>query len=201
MTEPFYRTHTTELAKPVTDRTTFMQNLIKDKVALHVGCAGWPGEPTLHIALGKSGAKRLDGIDTSIEGLNKLHPYTAGFLLDTWPESSVIAYDVILIPEVLEHTPNPGILLLNAHKHLTPDGILLVTVPDYCSFRNNLSVIKDPNGGYIYTELMHEDHVVAAYSPRTLKVLLERSNFKIEMIALAPEMGSLIALAKPVKKY
>ena len=56
-------------------------------------------------------------------------------------------FDFIICSEVLEHLKNPSNVLENVKKHLTKDGLFLVTTPNITHWRHRVSMLfgKFPN--------------------------------------------------------
>src|SRR5690606_20502437 len=81
-----------------------LRNLCEGKRVLHVGCADWPiTDPatSLHLLLEPVCAS-LDGVDPQEEALAQLAPYAKGRLFSRL-EDVTDSYDVVLVPEVMEH--------------------------------------------------------------------------------------------------
>ncbi len=73
-------------------------------------------------------------IHTKLCDLNKEFPFDMKF-------------DFIICSEVLEHLINPSNVLENVKKHLTKDGLFLVTTPNVIQWRHRVSMLfgKFPN--------------------------------------------------------
>lgn len=134
------------------------------KKVLHIGCTGWPRtnpSTSLHVELAPDCA-RLDGYDVHTEAYELLRPLVRnGDFLSAL--SAAPPYDVILIPEVLEH-------VANVESFLTEMSALrakrfIITVPDlFQCFGRHFEYIKK-SGSFL--EAVHPDHN-CWYSPYTL---------------------------------
>lgn len=99
---------------------------------LDVGCGNGS---QLALPLAKGGYQ-LKGVDTdarSIEHAKRLAQGMAGveFVRARVEDlSSEEQFEVVILSEVLEHLENPGQLLSESARRMTPDGILIVTVPN-----------------------------------------------------------------------
>jgi hypothetical protein len=160
----------------VGDRFAFYVGYLKDKKTLHIGCSGHPRKDpvnNLHIRLIQA-LGPVDGLDISREGLDWLASvqpgrYFLGYDQVTEP------YDVLLVPEVMEHVLNPGLFLrqlfsLNAER-------ILITVPNAITIMLANKEKFGPatiQGQPVYVETTHRGHA-AYYSPVTLGNLVESS--------------------------
>lgn len=144
----------------VPDRRPWLAQLCKERTVLHVGCCDVPvfdPNSNLHIELAQI-TERVDGLDISEPGIAELkrHVYSDYF---TGSEGVNKEYQLVLAPEVLEHTPNPhsflsGIFSVKAERYV-------ITAPDiqwYAQTRRE---------GGTFVEEVHGDHR-AWYSPYTL---------------------------------
>lgn len=113
-------------------REAFPSRAFEELRALDVGCGNGS---QLALPLLRCGF-RLKGLDTdarSIEHARKLSASLAGaeFMCARLEElSEEELFDVVILSEVLEHLEDPQALLSESVKHLKPDGILIVTVPN-----------------------------------------------------------------------
>ena len=108
-----------------------LQNTSKDAKVLDVGC----GNGNMSLALGANGCQVL-GVDISPKAIfyaQKRNPYPNVFFA-VKDVNTLIAnskkYDAIVCSEVLEHLDRPEKLLQELCKLLTPNGVLVVTVPN-----------------------------------------------------------------------
>ncbi len=120
------------------------------------------------------------------------------------------SFDVISLCDVIEHLPYPEDTLKEIHRILRDKGVLLIITPNYRTFTTFLSQINRwlgypvkpledeyaiktwENGCYhlrpkrldeegYRTYLLHSLHHLYFFNPGTLKELLSRSNFSIDV--------------------
>jgi len=171
-------------AKVVPDRKAWMVEIARGQAVAHFGCCGStpPKENrgaggNLHERLSQVAAN-LRGLDNNDEWIAELvsmgHDVVyADFEDPNHPEiiGACRTCEVLMLPEVLEHLSNPGILL-DTIRGTSYRGRLVVSVPNAFSLYARLSL------GLAHEELVHEDHV-AWYSPTTLTTLLARHGFVV----------------------
>lgn len=159
------------------DRNTYLQECVRGKTVLHVGCSDWPiteqrlAEKTLlHLQLQRS-AKDIWGIDLSEAGIAALRGQGINNVqvMDAEKLDLANSYDVILAGDVMEHMNNPGSFLQRATALLNEGGEIIIGVPSALTINN----VKAWFGG---REQVHLDHAFY-FSPKTLSALLERFNF------------------------
>lgn len=142
----------------------YCKKLCAGKKVLHVGCSDhpFPPEGTLHVELGKI-CKELHGVD--IEGLEEMKTVYDGKYFESVGELYLDEYDVVLVPNVLEHLRNPGSMIEDLF------GIdfkeMFILVPNY-----SISEQATYENG-VFTEKVHPFHY-AWYSPYTLLNLLKK---------------------------
>ncbi len=161
-------------------KVAYFQPFILNKKVLHVGCTDhpFPIEGNLHTTL--YGYKELHGLDIDKEGIDKLRQIINGHYF-TDPKDIDESYDVILIPETIEHIDNPGYFLENIDQIVCQK--LIVTVPDI-TLHYHSDHFEYNEKEREYTEAVHNDHV-AWYSPYTIKNLVERNtSYKIDRVDL-----------------
>lgn len=107
-------------------RLKFVENAFESighkKMLLDLGCAQKPFENVYERYTDHS-----VGTDVifSPHDLNKIDIYASGMSLP-FKESS---FDIVLCTEVLEHVPEPQLLLQESHRVLRPGGVLILTTP------------------------------------------------------------------------
>ena len=92
-------------------------------------------------------------------------------------------FNVITLWHVLEHVPDPSKLLEDIRRHLSPDGIVALAVPneltpligDRLLWRNNTPAAKHSLGAPAFGEEIHLTH----FTPRVFKATLKRHGFEI----------------------
>lgn len=160
-------THSIKCKRSSMDKFDFIVQNISGKV-LHVGCTDFP-LPTiglLHKKLLNLGIN-VDGYDVDKVGIEELRKNLPNqkFYLDT--DSIEQAYDLLLIPEVLEHVTShedffKKMNLINFDK-------FIISVPN-ALYRNLPYVYNENNQEFI--EVVHPDHK-CWYSPYTSTFLIE----------------------------
>jgi len=85
-------------------------------------------------------------------------------------------FDVIVGGEMIEHLSNPGLFLTGIRRFMNRDTKLVITtVNAYCAMRFMIYGLRGKGGR---NEPVHPDHV-SYYSFKTLNLILERQNLKI----------------------
>ena len=156
------------------DRNGYLQECVKGKFVLHVGCSDFPiteerirSRNLLHIKLQDS-ANEVIGIDLSEEGIGILETFGIDnvFVMDAEDIKLTTYFDTILGGDVLEHMNNPGKFLEKASRLLNPNGEIILGVPSALTINN----LKCWLGGW---EQVHSDHTFY-FSPKTLSTLCSR---------------------------
>ena len=118
-----------------------------------------------------------------------------------WPLTSG-SFSVVSVIQVLEHVLNPDFLLEEAHRVLSPNGILLITTPNLAAWFNRLLLLagyqpffleastKDKTAGLSFTRRMTSlrepvGHI-RVFTLSALKDLLEINGFTPEMVTGTP---------------
>jgi len=156
----------------------------KDKVVLHIGATDFPyhikrvkTKELLHYKLNKI-SKKVVGIDNAIKAIEDLkrfninNIYYGDIVLNKY-EREVLKqkYDIILIPDVLEHLTNPGLALRNIKKFCNKNIEIIITVPNVWSIFH----IKNH---FTSKEKVHPDHCFWP-SLLTMSNLIKKSGFRI----------------------
>lgn len=156
-------------------RAEALARFCRGRRVLHVGCAGWPlaeGASSLHVALGRTAAS-IDGFDTQARALEALRPHLPkdALLTSRWRDVATRRYDVVLVPEVLEHVADAGTFLKRVGR-LSAER-LVVSAPDAytCGRRRHFQYDRARE---IVTEIVHPDHR-CWYSPFTLRAAVMRA--------------------------
>ena len=154
---------------------------------MHVGFVDYPItniEDNLHLKLSKA-CNRLDGIDPNAnEEISKLLSVQNGTIYNSWDEIPN-DYDLVLIPEVLEHVDNVRDFLETVDKY---NGRLIITVP--CAFLLSGHFQESEIG---FVELVHEDHN-CWFSPYTLKNIITKYCKTKTVTKLQWVQGSIVAI-------
>lgn len=156
--------------REIDDRKQFFLSHCENKSVLHVGCADWPvydQNTNLHLYLYNRN-NRVEGFDTNTEVIEKMRTVISGPLHTTLPNKK---YDVILIPETIEHVPNPETFLKTLVPLAHGFSKFIITAPNaFCETWMN--GVKYLNG--TVEECVHPDHY-CWYSPYTLANLVRRT--------------------------
>lgn len=146
------------------DRLEVFRRLCENKRVLHLGCVDYPifdPQNNLHIQLEKYCAV-LDGFDVHADAFVKMRPYLKGKLFSKW-EELCDEYDVVLVPEVMEHVPNVKEFLEQLARIRT--SRVVITVPDaFQCFRGHFDYNRETT---TFVEVVHPDHN-CWYTPYTL---------------------------------
>jgi len=148
----------------VVNRERHILTFCTGKAVLNIGSASGP----LHGAIRKV-AKRAYGIDAALSSYDSCAVRDLDVVTPEPLPFSYEEFDIIVLGEVIEHLTNPGNLLQQLHHFHCP---LLITVPNAFS----AAAIGHMNKGI---ECVNKDHV-AWYSYHTLKVLIEKSGYKLD---------------------
>ncbi|WP_206241875.1 glycosyltransferase [Novosphingobium terrae] len=176
-------------------RMQVLGDLCAGKRVLHVGCADWPItdlNSSLHLHLDKVCA-RLDGLDPHVEALDLLRPHVKGRLFADFSEVTD-DYDVVLVPEVMEHVPDVGDFL--AKLSAVKAQCYLMSVPDAYQCRaGHFDYIDDSE---TFVEVVHPDHNVW-YTPYTFQNTIRKySDMTVERMWFFNGI-SLLALLSPAR--
>jgi len=173
-------------------RLDVFASLCAGKRVLHIGCAGGkiPDPATsLHLAL-EPFCAQLDGFDT-VAALAPLRAHARGALFSDWGAISE-AYDVVIVPEVLEQVPDAAAFL--AQIETIEASCFLISVSDASQRRSRqFDFVEDTQ---TVVEIVHPDHNVW-YTPYTLSNTIRKySALKIERLFFFDEVSILALLSK-----
>lgn len=176
----------------LTDRRPLFIERCAGRSVLHVGCCDVPffdADTNLHLALAPH-TDRLDGLDVSREGTEVLRRYVDGQYFTSAAEVSR-QYDLLLAPEVIEHTENPHQFL--AELFSVSATQYLISAPHYQWFEQ---ARRAPG---VFHEKVHPDHR-AWYSPytllRTLRAFIDEAHDDIEVFLFANTGSVAVAITK-----
>jgi hypothetical protein len=175
------------------DRRPLFIERCSGRSVLHVGCADVPVfEPdnNLHLALA-SHTDRLDGLDVSEAGVAVLRRHVDGQYF-TSPAQITREYDLVLAPEVIEHTAN-------AHDFLS--ALFSVRATQYLISAPHFQWYEKTRlEGAIFHEKVHPDHR-AWYSPYTLlnalRPFIDAARDQVEVFLFANTGSVAVAVEKP----
>jgi hypothetical protein len=178
------------------DRFTFFSNLIKDKRAMHYGCADWPVfdiNTNLHYKLLQVN-KDLVGYDIDRETIKLMKSLNEFKDCHLTTKKSKTHYDILLAPETIEHVFDIESFILEVS--LITNTIVITAPNALCEqhYSRNL------DNGSEWTEIVHPDHKYW-FSPYTLmnsiRMVLDRNNIKHTI----DEVGFLEARTMVYCKY
>jgi ubiquinone/menaquinone biosynthesis C-methylase UbiE len=86
-------------------------------------------------------------------------------------------FDLVHMSEVIEHLLDTDKALSEIHRVLKPNGKLIITTPNFTSFRDRILVLF----GYLQSYAQHLEHVRLFNKERLVKHL-KKNNFKIEKV-------------------
>jgi hypothetical protein len=155
----------------IPDRMPMFEELCGGKDVLHVGCVDWPifhPATNLHLKLAPI-AKSLTGLDPDQAGLDVLRRHHAGDYFAR-PEDINRSFDVLLVPEVIEHVPNVGQFLAELDKLDFTD--VMITGPNAIYRESCPWWSATYSEGDTLVEFVHPDHK-CYFSPYTLRHVIE----------------------------
>ena len=158
------------------DRLAFLTVYSKGRKVLHVGCTDFPRfDPNnnLHIKLSRE-IDELHGLDLDAKGIEVLKKYVNKKYYSSYDQIDE-KYDLVLAPEVLEHTLNAG-LFLKQLMDIDAKEIMVIAPNAIEAVKSNLSKYGwvEIENTRVYIETVHIDHT-AYYSPVTLSTLVQRA--------------------------
>jgi hypothetical protein len=153
-------------------RQVFLAQFLAGKTVLHVGYADWPItdiNANLHVVLDAVCA-RLDGVDPHDEAAAAIRPFVRGELFRSIEEVNG-SYDVVLIPEVIEHVGNIEGFFAGIDR--VDFKTALITVPDaYSCMQRHFDLVRH-DGDETFFEVVHPDHN-CWFTPYTFRNLVTK---------------------------
>jgi len=190
--------------KVVDDRLALFHDLLVGKKVLHVGCTDFPifnPSTNLHLILAKF-LPDIEGYDIDVEGLKCLKSHFNG---EYYSRIADIRkhYDVVLIPETIEHVGNVENFLHELDNIST--SYFIVTAPNaYCHINALVTNSSQFNIMHcflnktktLFTEEVHPDHNYY-FSPYTLKnCICKYTKWAIEEIFLVEKETMVVLVCK-----
>jgi SAM-dependent methyltransferase len=140
---------------------------------LDIGC-GWGGLLEAARDYGYQG-KGVEIMEKAREYCKELgFEIYSGDFLNTKIEEK---FDIITLQSVLEHTKNPEIILKRAREILKEDGILVISVPNYCISAKIL--------GRNWQYLWPIEHIYY-FRKDTIKKILQKTGFSLSLLKTSP---------------
>lgn len=174
-------------------RGSVLRTFCEGKRVLHVGCADWPITDlnrSLHLFL-EPVCAQLDGVDPHTEALEMLAPHTKGRLFSSLSEVTD-SYDLVLVPEVMEHVANVEEFL--AELQSVDAGIFLISVPD--AFQCRARHFDYLETSETFVEVVHPDHNVW-YTPYTFANTIQKySDLSLQRMWFFNNISLLAMLTK-----
>lgn len=87
-------------------------------------------------------------------------------------------FDLILLPDVLEHIFDPKVALKKVHKYLKGDGEIIVSMPNIRHYSAFVNIFIKGDFKYEDSGIFDYTHV-KFYCKKNIKELLESANFRI----------------------
>ena len=197
-----------KIAQSAARRLDVILPLVSGRRVLHVGCVDSPifdPRNNLHLTLSKA-ASELHGLDIDAEGLEELRRHFDGVYFDDVEKCIQHGqhYDVVLVPETIEHVASAESFLQSLHR-ISFDTILVSAPCIYGWGRYGILSHRDSAGIYgpygwllnpgSLVEEVHPDHKYW-FSPYTLANLIEAATpWKIESIYLLEDARQVAVLA------
>lgn len=175
-------------------RLQVLSSLCAGKRVLHVGCADWPitdVRTSLHVAL-EAHCAALDGVDPHAEALEQLRPFVKGNLFTDLSQATG-SYDVVLVPEVMEHVADVEGFL--SQIEAVDASCFLISVPDAFQCRaRHFDYIGETE---TFLEAVHPDHNVW-YTPYTFANTIRKySSLELQRMWFFNRISLLALLSKP----
>lgn len=150
----------------------FFSHFLAGKRVLHIGYADWPitdPRTNLHVLLDPV-CERLDGVDPHDEAAEAIRPHVRGELFRSVDEVTG-SYDVVLVPEVIEHVGNLEAFFREIDR--VDFKTALITAPDaYSCIRRHFELVNGSDGE-TFVEVVHPDHN-CWFTPYTLRNLVTK---------------------------
>ncbi|KUO39430.1 MAG: hypothetical protein AVW05_01555 [Hadesarchaea archaeon DG-33] len=156
------------------DRIKLIQRYCRGKKVLDVGCVGHTVPPDHPLWLHKrvnEVAGQVLGIDIESEKVEELRKHGYNVIVADALNCDLGKFDVIVAGQIIEHLDNLGIFLENMKKHLSDDGILIITTDN----AHGAMFIKD----YLLKRPNINPQHCMFFSRETITELLSRHDFEI----------------------
>ncbi|PIZ52009.1 hypothetical protein COY27_01490 [Candidatus Woesearchaeota archaeon CG_4_10_14_0_2_um_filter_33_13] len=101
-------------------------------------------------------------------------------------------FDVVTLWDVLEHVPNPKLVLLECNRVLKEDGLLVINYPDYGSW-----IAKLMGRRWVFLLSVH----LYYFTPKTIKLILNKTGYNVIKESPHFQRLSLDYLVLRIKAY
>jgi 2-polyprenyl-3-methyl-5-hydroxy-6-metoxy-1,4-benzoquinol methylase len=180
------------------DKMLLLTEISRDKKVLHIGCCDSPImnlNANLHSRLSRV-ASEIVGMDVAIDDLNKMRDYFKDLRFEnTLDVLTKERFDIVLIPDVLEHVRNAGEFLEQVRS--LNSSLFVFSVPNAFSRAINKNLKRG-------IEYVHPDHKYY-YSPYTLYNSLTETGFKVVALlgydSIINNLLSIIKIVNPLKSH
>lgn len=183
----FSQTVTVDSTSQNISRLDFLTPLVADLKVLHVGFVDYPitkPKKNLHLRIAPV-CKRIDGIDpNATDEIKSVLSVPNGDIYDSWNDVPN-DYDVIIVPEVIEHVDNVALFLQQLDQ---VKGKLIITAPCAYKLSGNFREANE-----LYIETVHPDHN-CWYSPYTLKNVINKYSKTRQVTSMHWAVGSIVAV-------
>jgi 2-polyprenyl-3-methyl-5-hydroxy-6-metoxy-1,4-benzoquinol methylase len=185
------------MPKILYNRHKFIASLVKNKEVLDLGCVGSVVELGdshlwLHRIMCES-ARKVTGLDGNSEGVVRMKELGYDARLGDFTDFDLKSmYDVVVAGEILEHSSNPAGILASIHRHLRPEGLLVVSVP------NILSIVYVLENFLFGHEIDNPEHI-CCYTETTLVRTLRKAGYEIDAVHYIAQYSGYLTKNKFLK--
>ena len=90
-------------------------------------------------------------------------------------------FDVVFFNDVLEHVPDPGMMLVYAKTLLVPDGRIVASLPNFRYFPNIWKIVVEKSARYEPEGIMDRTHL-RIFTKSSIELLFKEAELEIELI-------------------
>jgi 2-polyprenyl-3-methyl-5-hydroxy-6-metoxy-1,4-benzoquinol methylase len=170
------------------------------KTILDVGC----GSGNLgRLFRGRGEQVEIVGLDKSPDALLKSEPFYDRLLAMDLDSFSGLPYkenhfEAIILADVLEHLKEPEQMLKDIRRYLTPNGVVVVSLPNIARIEIRLGLLLG-RFSYATSGIMDRTHL-HFYTYSTAKTLIENAGYSIDKIEFTG-IGSKVGLLPTLFSY
>lgn len=179
---------------PLKTRDEQILDLAAGKRVLHVGFADHEGLSDAKEAAGSWLHAKLQSVTSELWGLDTNKQQIASYSekgfsnLFSWEDLDTSKeFDIVLVPDVIEHVENVGQFLQSLHGLRSSEFVF--TTPNAYSFEMRKR---------FRAEIVNSDHV-SIFSPYTLNLALRRAGFEVSSLLLSDIVGLKRPIAMALK--